>query len=48
MVKYLIFKSQDVMKLESPITWEKQIEIAKELSEKGIFDDTNLPISLRS
>jgi hypothetical protein len=39
---------QDVMKLESPITWEKQIEIAKELSEKGIFDDTNLPISLRS
>jgi hypothetical protein len=39
---------QDVMKMESPITWEKQIEIAKELSEKGIFDDTNLPISLRS
>jgi hypothetical protein len=39
---------QDVMKMESPITWEKQVEIAKELSEKGIFDDTNLPISLRS
>jgi hypothetical protein len=39
---------QDVMKMESPITWEKQVEIAKELSEKGIFDNTNLPLSLRS
>ena len=36
-------KPQDIMTMKSPITREKQIEIAKELTEKGIFSKDQLP-----
>ena len=36
-------KPQDIMKMQSPITRKKQIEIAKELTEKGIFPKEQLP-----
>ena len=31
------------MKMKSPITRQKQIEIAKELTEKGVFPKDKLP-----